>query len=463
MVNHRVAQPQRLAWLEGIRIFAVVMLLLYHAQLRFTNFAYTPTPTGVLDNLQQINELMAEALDQSLLVRLLLGLSWFGFQFIDVFILVTGFSLIISLNQQVLNPVDFLKRRLMRILWPFWTVAWIACPVLWALAIATQSPTPNPWRTFAGATFPLLFSYDGELLADTSGPWWLLSLLISFILIFPILWHFLKRWGAINLLLVSCVVTLVYRFFAVYLFGGHPTYVLWDSPAGWQPFSLFVPKLSTFVLGMVVGHAFTRGVGPAFWPPKRALLVGAGFYLVGFICQFYQWGWIISDLLLPIGLTLGCMVVFRSLAEIRWLEPWLITLGLYSYAFFLVHGFVIDYTLRWVVQGNLSRYSLMLPFMVVGSLVLAVLVEYVSPLVRRLVVGLLNDLDYVLATTPFPNRTWDPQVGDEVCYRGEAGWRVLKVEKLLDEQDCFLCQVSDGQQSLWVNEDDLEPAGDGFR
>jgi hypothetical protein len=87
-------------------------------------------------------------------------------------------------------------------------------------------------------------------------------------------------------------------------------------------------------------------------------------------------------------------------------------------------------------------------------------VEYISPLIRRIVVGLARDLDYVLATTPtLPQRFWNPQVGDQVRYRGEAGWTVLKVEKLLDEREFFLCQVSDGRRSLWANEDDLEPIG----
>jgi hypothetical protein len=59
-------------------------------------------------------------------------------------------------------------------------------------------------------------------------------------------------------------------------------------------------------------------------------------------------------------------------------------------------------------------------------------------------------------------RTWVPQVGDEVVYQSEAGWTILKVETLLDEREFLLCQLSNGQRSLWVNEDDLEPAGNAY-
>lgn len=129
-----------------------------------------------------------------------------------------------------------------------------------------------------------------------------------------------------------------------------------------------------------------------------------------------------------------------------------------------MHSLVVDRSLQLVVQGDATRYAVMLPIMIGITLVLAILIVYISPLIQRIVVGLLRDLDYVLTKSPALQRRFkEPQVGDEVCYRSEAGWIVLKVEKLLDEQEFFLCQVSDGRRSLWVNEDDLEPAGKYFR
>lgn len=463
MVNQRVARSQRLAWLEGMRIFAVVVLLLYHAQLLFSDYAYTPKPTGLGDNLRQLTTATLSFPAHGGVLPLLCLLTWFGFQLIDVLVLMSGFSLVLSLQGRPLEIGDFLKHRLLRVLVPFWTVAWLGYPVLAAIAAATDSKLPDPWHIFAGATFPLLFSYSGDLLMATTASWWLMSLVISFTLLFPVLWHLLQRWGAANLLFVSIVVTVGYRLLAIYGLGGHPTYVLWESPAGWQPFALFLAKLSTFVLGMVVGHWYGQGRGPIYWQPQRALTVGGIAYLIGTICQFYQWGWVVSDLLLPIGLTLCCMVAFRIIAVHCWMEVQLRWLGGYSYYYFLIYGFVVDYTLQLVIQGDPLRYYLLLPVMVVGTFMLAVLADYTSPLLQRLVRGLWRDLDFVLSTTPrLQSRLWDPQVGDEVRYRGETGWVVLKVEKLLDEQEFFLCQVSDGQRSLWANEDDLEPAGKGF-
>jgi len=464
MLNQRVSRSQRLAWLEGIRIFAAVSLLLYHAQLLFTNYAYTPQPTGLIDNLHHLVAPIGNGSDQSLLFRLLTLPAWFGFQFVDVFVLISGFSLVLSVKGNSLEIGQFLKRRLLRILWPFWTVAWLGYPILWAIGTATQTYVPHPWHIFAGATFPLTFTYSGELLLPTNGPWWFVPLILMFALVFPFLWHLSQRWGATRLLLVSTLITLAYRTLAVYPFGGHPTYVILDTPTDWEPFLLFVSKLSTFVLGMVVGQAYCQGRGPVFWAPRRALFIGSLVYVLGFVCQFYRPTWIVVDLLLPIGLTLCCMVVFRTLTRVHRIESMLVWLGAHSYSYFLIHNFVVDRTIKLVVHDNASLYAILLPVMILGTLLLAILANCAIPFIQRVVVALLRDLDYVLTRTSAPRqRTWNPQVGDSVSYQGSSGWIVVKVEKLLDERDFFLCQVSDGQRAVWVNEDDLEPEGEAIR
>ena len=459
MDNSKMLRSPRLPWLEGVRIAAAVLLLLYHAQLLFTGYAYTPQPTGLADNLRQLMSPVEGVADPGFLLRLLGVPTWFGFQFVDVFVLISGFSLVLSLKGKPLVVGSFLKRRVLRILWPFWTVAWLSYPALWAIGVATHSYIPSLWHTFAGATFPLLFDYSGELLLATSGPWWFVPLILSFALVFPFLWYLLQRWGTANLILISTLLTVVYRALAVYKFDGHPTYVILDTPTDWHPFLIFLAKLSTFVLGMVVAQLYMQGKGPIFWKPQRALLLGVPIYVLGFVCQFYRVGWVIVDLLLPVGLTLCCMVLFRAIAQLRLLATVLVWLGAHSYSYFLIHNFVVDRTIRLVVQDDLSLYYWLLPVMIVGTLILAVLAEYASPLLQRLISALLRDLDYVLTPTAVRQRgAWSPRVGDSVLYKGTVGWTVLKVEKLLDEREFFLCQVSDGQRSLWVNEDALEPS-----
>ncbi|MDX2212490.1 MAG: acyltransferase [Oculatellaceae cyanobacterium bins.114] len=448
---------QRLAWIEGIRIFAAVMILLYHAQLLMTDYAFTPQPTGFLDNVQRLAT-ASDRLGQNP-IAWIIGLPiWFGFQYVDVFILVSGFSLVLSLRGRALELIQFYKRRFARVLIPFWTVAWLSYPVLIAIGIATSSYVPSAWNIFAGLTFPLLFDYQGELLVPTSGPWWFVSLILSFILIFPLLWHLLQRWGGRNLLLVSLLLTLGYRALAVYQFEGHPTYVILDTPNQWSPFLSFLSKLSIFVLGMVVAHAYRYGRGPVFWHYRRSLIWGSLLYALGFVTQFYAWGWIVCDLLTSAGLGLCCMVLFQGIANLQPLQSILVWLGLHSYSYFLIHNFVVDRTITLLIDKDLSLYYALLPVMILGTLILAAIADYTTPSLKRVVMSLVRDVDYLLTPVPTPKqRVWRPNVGDRVNYNGKDSWKVVQMQKMLDEREFYLCQISDGQKTIWLSEDELEP------
>ena len=409
MSDSKELRVQRLAWLEGIRIFAAIMLLLYHSQLLFTKYVYTPQPTGLLNNVQQILS-ATNRFESGILAQIASVPIWFGFQFVDVFVLISGFSLVLSLKGKPLEIKSFLRRRSLRILLPFWTVAWLAYPVLWTIGKVTNSYAPDAWHTFAGLTFPLLFDYGGSVLTPTSGPWWFIPLILSFTFVFPFLWSLLQRWGARNLLIVSTLMTIAYRAFAVYAFGGHPTYVVLDTPSDWQPFLPFIAKLSTFVLGMVVAQSYLQCRGVVYWKPSKALLVGIPIYSLGSICQFYKFGWIFSDFLTAIGLSLCCMVIFRTITEEFRLQSLMVWLGLHSYSYFLIHNFVVDRTINLAVGNQLALYYQALPMMAIGTLLLAILADSLAPWLQRVVINLGRSLDSVLVLTSqqqtHPQKLW---------------------------------------------------------
>jgi peptidoglycan/LPS O-acetylase OafA/YrhL len=392
MRNQNRSPSQRLVWIEGLRIFAAAMILLYHAQLLVSQYAYTPQPTGIAANLN-LMWVSSQKISNHPWLTLLDLPSWFGFQFVDVFVLVSGFSLVLSLKGKPLQVGQFLKQRCLRILYPLWTITWFSYPVLWAIGRATQSYIPDAWNIFAAVTFPLLYDYSGELLLPVSGPWWFVSLILSFTLLFPVLWRLLQRWGDRNLLWVSVSLTLIYRIMATFWFGGHPTYSLVESNTGWLPFVPFIAKLSTFVVGMVIAVAYLRGSSPLTWSPRKALAIGIPLYSVGFVCQFYQAGWIIADLLTPLGLSLCCMVCLRPLERFSLAKPALGWLGARSYSFFLVHNFVIDRTINLAIQNDLTAYYHLLPVMLLGTLLLAQITDWVTPWFKRGATALWHDAD----------------------------------------------------------------------
>ncbi|MBW4537858.1 MAG: acyltransferase [Myxacorys chilensis ATA2-1-KO14] len=448
-------KTQRLAWLEGIRIFAAVVILLYHAQLLFTKYSYTPQPTGLISNLEKMVAASSE-LGETWLSHLGSLPVWFGFQFVDVFVLVSGFSLVLSLKGKPLEVGSFLRRRVLRILMPFWTIAWLSYPILWVVGKLTNSYIPDAWHGFASLTFPLLFDYGGDLLLPTSGPWWFVPLILSFALIFPVLWHLFQRWGARNLFIVSTVVTFLYRALAVFVFQGHPTYAIVDTPSGWQPFVPFIAKLSTFVVGMIAAQAYLHGKGAIFWKPSKALITGISIYALGFVCQFYRVGWIFVDFLLAIGLTLCCMVVFRFLSDRLRLAPLMTWLGLHSYSYFLIHNFVIDRTINLSVQDQFSAYAAALPIMIVETLVFAVMADAVTPRFQQFAIALWQWGDTQLTSSANSMQARNPRVGDKVCYLGQPGWTVINIEQVVHDQAFYLCRISKGEKTLWVNQNALE-------
>ncbi|OUC14928.1 MAG: acyltransferase [Alkalinema sp. CACIAM 70d] len=454
MTRSPVQRDLRLPWLEGIRIFAAVFLLLYHAQLLLTHYAYTPQPTGLLDNWQRMTTAVTP-LGTGVWTWLWSLPIWFGYQFVDVFVLISGFSLVLSLKGRPIEPGSFIRQRFLRILWPFWTVAWLGYPILWAIGTLTHSYIPDPWHIFAGLTFPLLFDYGGLLLLSTNGPWWFVPLILSFALVFPLLWHLMHRWGVKNVLIASIAVTLGYRFLATYVLEGHPTYAMVSADAGWQPFLTFVAKLSTFVVGMIVGIYHQRGKGAVYWSNGKALLIGLPVYVLGFVGQFYRSGWITNEFFIAIGLSLICMVAFRSLLKVVNCNRLLSSLGRHSYSYYLIHNFIVDRTMHLYVGDNVNRYYQALPGMILGTLSLAMLVDWVTPKFQQGATGLWHWLDRWLRNSP---KDWTPQVGDPVIYQEQEDWSILQLEQVRRDPSLYLCCIARGGESLWVNVQDLKPA-----
>ncbi|MFM2430880.1 MAG: hypothetical protein RLZZ511_2093 [Cyanobacteriota bacterium] len=377
----QTSRPQgRLAWLEGIRIFAALLILVYHYQLLFTDYAFAPQATGLSENLVRLWQASAKLGDGWGRWGSLPG--WFGYQFVDVFVLISGFSLVLSLKGQPIPLLRFWRQRLLRILLPLWVVTWLAFPILWIIGKTTQTYIPSNWSVFTGMTFPLLFEYGGNQLLPTSGPWWFIPLIMSFTALFPLLWHLRRRWGMRNLVGVAAVLTIVYRAIAAYPLGGHPTYAMVASNTGAQPFVPFLAKLATFVIGMAVAVTYQQWRGPLLWSWRRCLAIGLPLYALGFGLQFYRWGWLFADTVIAVGLTLICMVGFRYLDGQLRLGGLLRWLGKHSYSFFLIHNFVIDRLIRLVVHQDLTAYYAYLPVAIGLTLGLAIGVDALIPRVE---------------------------------------------------------------------------------
>ncbi|MEM9485358.1 MAG: acyltransferase [Cyanobacteria bacterium P01_F01_bin.116] len=438
MVRRFARSAQRLAWLDGLRMIAAVMILLYHGQLLFTQSRYSPQPTGLRDNVQLLlagTESLATVSDW---IQLLGMPALFGFQFVDVFILLSGFSLTLTTRQRSFDWLRFWQKRFSRLLWPLATVALLAYPALWVVGATGNSSLGH-----------LALLPSGDLLLPMGNLWWSIPLVLGFTLCFPLLYQLMYRWGGRNLMAMSLMVTLVCR--AAIGLGGQ---LVVETPL--LPVYLLLANLSSFVIGMVVAQSYKHGRGVLFWPQSKALQVGFGLYTVGFIGQFYTPGWWVGDVVTPLGLTLVCVVLCRWWTSAPWSRRLALNLGKHSYSFCLLHYFVVERTLGLIVNGDGVRYAIAIPLMILGTLVLAAITDAVTPFLQRVMARLWQDIDYLLARKPavvVPG--WVPSVGDTVRYLDQQ-WAIQAVEILLDDGNYYLCKIANQQQTRWVSQEQLQ-------
>ncbi len=451
----KAPHPPRLAWIEGIRCLGAPLLLLYYIQVTFTGSAYTPQPEGVMANLHQLLSVSGIYWHSWYLVSISI-LGWFGFQMVGVFVLISGFSLTLGLQTRRLRVGEFLQQRLQRLLWPLWAVLWLTYPFFSSLTRAFPDSIPSRPGVITTVGFPLLV--DGDSTFPGRGLWWLVWLSLSYSLLFPWLHHLMRRWGPATFMVAGLVVTLAYRALALYPLAGHPSYVDFATPGGPGPFLNFAAQLSTFTTGMGIAQIYSHGRGPLFWSPGRALGSGLVLYGAGFISQFYTWGWLWDDLLVPPGLLLLLMVFSRTLVHLSApLAQLFLKLGPYTYTYILLGVLILDSVLTFIVQERPWLYPQLLFSFLGGTLGLAIVVDYTRPTLRRMIMGVIRDLDYLLQRSPVsPRPSWYPRPGDKVRYQDQGGWTILKVEKLLDGRELYLCQVSNGKYTIWLNEGDLE-------
>ena len=164
----------------------------------------------------------------------------------------------------------------------------------------------------------------------------------------------------------------------------------------------------------------------------------------------------VCDLLVPLGLGLVGLVVCRWLTAAGWLRHLALGLGKHSYSFFLVHNFVVDRTLGLIVEGDGVRYAIALPLMLLGTLILAAIVDAMTPLLQRVATRLWQDIDYLLARKPSGGTlSWVPSVGDTVRFLDQP-WTVEAIEILLDDGSYYLCKIANEQHSRWVSQEQLQ-------
>lgn len=270
---------------------------------------------------------------------------------VSFFFMLSGFLLTWS-ERPGQRARDFLARRVARV-YPAYVVATlVGIPILMAVGVLTVRRDLLPGLftlTLLQSWVPsTAYYYGGNLVA------WSLSNEAFFYLMFPLIAVPLSRLARrrpprdlwvllVALAAASIALPLILRPVEE---GGVSFWLVYISP----PF-----RIIEFVIGMGLAHALRRGGLPRLNLAACAALAGAAYLVAGWVPAYAMWS---ATTLLPFAL----LIVASAQTDARGdtpavlRHPVLITLGKWSYCFYLVHS-----TILIGVRGVVNRLDLGVP------------------------------------------------------------------------------------------------------
>lgn len=153
---------------------------------------------------------------------------------LNLFLLISGYGLTVSTLQKDLSVLQFYRRRLIKIVVPFWTV--LALFFLLDLFVLHITYAPSYWvSSFLG------FFHSANLYRDIDSPLWYMTLIILYYVLFPLAFSKKYPWLSAVALCAAGVGFLMW----------HPAIM---DPVLW----LYRTHIVAFPLGMIIGWLAVR-------------------------------------------------------------------------------------------------------------------------------------------------------------------------------------------------------------
>ncbi len=346
---------------DRIRALAILTIVVYHLLQEIFGVGFLIKADGLANNLNRL-----KIFGDNFVLNLIVSPFAYGFVTVSVFIVLSGLGLRWSvISQEKINWLEFYKRRLSRLLIPFYILLLISVLLLAGRNFFFQNLSwwPNySWLDWLKYLFPPFMVFDMEWMQQIEGAFWFMALILQLYLLFPFLNGVLERLGVKKFLFGVLGVTLLYRFIATYWFSTAPLGVVQPEAHSYYGFVFFLPRLFEFSLGMVLAEQlkYCKEI-PGKWLSKSAFIIGLIAAILGVGLNYWQVGWIFSDLIAAIGV----FIVFMNFAD--WLAKWslLERIGGFSYEIYLLHHQLLKFILlplilliRW---PNYAIFLVILP------------------------------------------------------------------------------------------------------
>lgn len=363
---------------DRMRALAILTIVVYHLLQEIFGVGFLIKADGIWNNLGRL-----KIFGDQFLLNMLTAPFAYGFAAVSVFIVLSGFGLRWSLiGREKISWKEFYQRRFSKLLIPFYLVLLISILLLmgrnWLFPNLSWWPNYS-WLDWLKYLFPPLMAFDMEWMQQIEGAFWFMALILQLYLVFPLLQAALIKMGSRNFLLMILVATLSYRFIATYWLSTAPLGVVEQKVHSYYGFVFFLPRLFEFSLGMVLAEKLKEWQEiPSKWLSGWAFMVGLGLTALGVGLNYWQFGWIFSDLIAAIGV----FAVFLNIAT--WLRKLVLLekIGGFSYEIYLLHHQLLKFIflplILLVKLPNSTIFWLTLPAYLAISTIAGYLVNRIS-------------------------------------------------------------------------------------
>lgn len=363
-------QTKKLDWIDALKAFALLGILLNHAVESFQSYPWFSNPSSDWpDFAERMSNIFPK--DGSFFVRLIQFLGWLGDMGPGVFIFLSGLTLTLSALNKPLKNIDFYKSRALRI-YPLYISIHLIVLIIAILFFK--------W----GSTSMLLYTplsilglrFTNILFGFLNPSWWFIWLILQLYLLFPFLLSLLKNKGIVFFLGTTFIITILSRI------SGILGYTFTGDLYSWMTGLFAGTRLFEFSFGMYFGFLLQNKnikLSKILSNKSKLLLGSIVIYLIGFMSSWTYIGSILSNILITIGLSGIFYAIYKLIVEgNKTLEIPLLWIGKNSFSVFLLHQPFMIY-----FGSSLNGYakSIALVVIIIGSFVTG---HYIEKLVIRL-------------------------------------------------------------------------------
>ncbi len=244
--------------------------------------------------------------------------SFLGHYGVQIFIFVSGYGLTLSMTKHHKSWLNFIIDRLKKI-YPL-----LLAGVIFFILTTILMHDRLPWGVhFEELSYKLLFIHTLMPNQGTSvnGPWWFFGLILQLYLLFPFLYHFIKKYNT-KAFITICIFAYTWIYLSIYQFNNiHEVYLLQNFPG----------HLPEFCLGMLLAFNKDTKINNLLFFISLTIFCLGNFYKIFFPFTF-------------LAITIIFIFAYQFIKNIpikkTLLKNFLAHFGNISLALFAIHGFL---------------------------------------------------------------------------------------------------------------------------